>query len=356
MAPNHMRRPRLHGLLIAALAVSFSATAAAQESPFPRGIGPLPDFRGFEGASDPRLPAVLKQGVVARRLADNVHVISVTNNVVVQTGPDGVFFADTGFAMFFDLMMGAVRKISDKPVRIATNSHSHGDHVQNNANLSNLGALVFSTSNLRNALMRQGQPQAQGGNPPAGAPAAPPGGGRGPAPVPPAGWPKITSDAPTTIHFNGEDVMLLPLKPAHTDGDLAVYFTKSNVWVFGDVWTNDYPAIGVAEGGTLGNFIDIYNQALALTDDNTIFVPGHGQLGKRADIIAIRDALSVIYERFFTMVRNGMTLEQIREARPTKEYDARFATEICCSPNNRQTSARFYDRLYDEVRTRLSSR
>ena len=101
-----------------------------------------------------------------------------------------------------------------------------------------------------------------------------------------------------TFHFNGEDVMFLPLKPAHTDGDLAVYFTKSNVWVFGDDWTNDYPSVGVAQGGTIENFIDNWNRALALTNEDTIFVPGHGQLGKRADLIANRDAISTIHERF----------------------------------------------------------
>jgi len=351
-----MNRNRIHAwhlrpALVVICAVLLGATAAMQGLPFPSGIGPLPDYRGFQGTNDPRLPEVLKQGVVARRLADRVHVIAVTNNVVVQTGDDGVLLADTSFSMFFDLIMGAIRKISDKPIRIVTNSHSHGDHVQNNANLSNLGALIFSPPNLRNALMRQGQPQAQRGNPPAGGAQAPPGGGRGPAPVPPAGWPTITSDAPMTFHFNGEDVIFLPLKPSHTDGDLAVYFTTSNVWVFGDVWTNDYPSIGVAQGGTVENFVDNYNRALALTNEDTIFVPGHGQLGKRADVIANRDALLVIHERFLTMVRDGMTLEQIRAVRPTKEYDARFATEICCSPNNVQTSTRFYEQMYNEVRT-----
>jgi len=144
------------------------------------------------------------------------------------------------------------------------------------------------------------------------------------------------------------------LKPAHTDGDLAVYFTKSNVWVFGDVWTNDYPSIGVAQGGTVENFVDNYNQALALTNEDTIFVPGHGQLGKRADLVATRDAISTIHERFIKMVREGMTLEQIHAARPSKEFDARFATEICCSPNNVQNSTRWYEQMYNEARTHLS--
>jgi glyoxylase-like metal-dependent hydrolase (beta-lactamase superfamily II) len=321
-------------MLIVAFALTMGVTAAAQESPFPRGIGPIPDFRGFQMANDPRLPEIQKSGIVVRRLADNVHVIAVTNNIVVQTGNDGVFFADNSFSMFFDLIMGAVRKISDKPVKIVTNSHSHYDHGQNNAELAQMGALIFTPTNLRNAMIRPAQGQPAGSNPNAALP-----------------W--IAVDAPMTIHFNGEDVMYLPLKPAHTDGDLAVYFTKSNVWSFGDVWTNDYPSIGVAQGGTIENFVENYNRALALTNEDTIFVPGHGQLGKRADLIANRDALLVIHERFLNMMRDGMTLEQIRAARPTKEYDAKYATEICCSPNTMQTSTRFYEQMFNEVKTHL---
>jgi cyclase len=362
MSQNDTRRSRHRNLLIVAFAIAVGATAAMQGLPFPSGIGKLPDFRGFQGMNDPRYPEVLKQGLVARRIADQVHVISVTNNVVVQTGDDGVLVADNSFSMFFDQIMGAIRKISDKPIRIVTNSHAHGDHLQNNANLASMGALVFAHPNTRSAVMRQGQAQGQrGNNAPAGAPqpGGAPGAGRGPAagggqvPIPPAGWPTITSDAPMTFHFNGEDVMFLPLKASHTDGDLAVYFTRSNVWSFGDAWTNDYPSINVAQGGTVENFVDNYNRALALTNETTIFVPGHGQLGTRADLIANRDALIVIHDRFLKMVRDGMTLEQIREARPTKEYDTRFATEICCSSNTVQTSTRFYEQMYNEVRTHL---
>ena len=367
MSPNVTRTSRRRNVLTVVFAVAVGATAAMQGIPFPSGIGPLPDFRGFQGMNDPRYPEVVKQGLVARRIADQVHVIAVTNNVVVQTGEDGVLLADNSFSMFYDQIMGAVRKISDKPIRIVTNSHSHGDHLQNNASLAKIGALVFAHTNTRNALMRQGQPQAaRGNNAPAGAPGQPAGGGRGaapaaggpapgrgPAPVPPAGWPNITSDAPMTFHFNGEDVMFVPLKASHTDGDLAVYFTRSNVWVFGDAWTNDYPSINVAQGGTVENFVDNYNRALALTNEGTIFVPGHGQLGKRADLIANRDALITIHDRFVKMVAQGMTLEQIREARPTREFDKRFATEICCSDNTVQTSTRFYEQMYNEVKTHL---
>src|SRR4051812_43432448 len=111
MSQHDTRRSRVRTLLIVAFAVAVGATATMQESPFPRGIGKLPDFRGFGGMNDPRYPDVLKSGLVARRLADHVHVITVTNNVVVQTGDDGVLLADDSFSLFYDQIMGAIRKI-----------------------------------------------------------------------------------------------------------------------------------------------------------------------------------------------------------------------------------------------------
>jgi glyoxylase-like metal-dependent hydrolase (beta-lactamase superfamily II) len=181
-------------------------------------------------------------------------------------------------------------------------------------------------------------------------PVAPP--GRGPEPVAPEGWPTITSAEPMTFYFNGEDVRFVPLKPSHTNGDVAVYFTKSDVWAFGDVYTTDYPSIGVAQGGSIENFIDNYNKALELTP-NTTFLPGHAQLSTRADLIANRDAISIIHDRFVKMVAQGMTLEQIRASRPSKEFDARFATGNF-APNDLQNSTRWYEQMFTEARTHLA--
>ena len=97
------------------------------------------------------------------------------------------------------------------------------------------------------------------------------------------------------------------------------------------------------------NFIDNYNLAAAMTTPKTVFVPGHGQLADRGDLMYVRDAVSTIHDRFRKMVGEGMTLEQIRKARPTREWDERLATEICCSKNDRQTSTRFYEQVYDEA-------
>ena len=126
------------------------------------------------------------------------------------------------------------------------------------------------------------------------------------------------------------------------------------MWAFGDVYTTDYPSINVAQGGTIENFVDNYNKALELTNQDTVFVPGHAQLSKRADLIANRDAITSIHDRFVKMVAQGMTLDQIRAARPSKEFDARFATENF-APNDVQNSTRWYEQMYNEARTHVNS-
>ena len=310
----------------ATCAVLLVVAAVGQRPDIQTG-GHIPDRRGFRGVNDPRYQDMLKNGVVTRHVAGQVYVIAgAGGNVEVMAGNDGVFLVDDNFAIFWDQIRNAIRQISDKPVRFVVNTHYHPDHNDNNENLAKLGAIVFAHPNTRIELQRFA------------------GGSR-----PPASLPMVTSSEPLTFHFNGEEVMYVPLKNSHSPGDVAIYFKGSDVFAFGDVFTNDFPAVHNEQGGTVENFIDNYNLAAAMTTAKTVFVPGHGQLADRADLMYVRDALSTIHDRFRKMVDDGMTLEQIREARPTKEWDQRLATEICCSPNNRQTSARFYEEMYGEA-------
>lgn len=349
-----VQRPYVRNCLVSLGAmglVSVTIAATTQRAQIPTG-GPIPDRRGFQGVNDPRYPDVANNGVVVRHVTGPIYVIAgAGGNIVVQSGDDGLLLVDNNFAIFYDQIMARIREISDKPIRIVMNTHSHPDHVQNNAAMSKQGALVFAHPNTRLAISQFGR-QAPPAPPAGAAPAAPP--ANPPAPIPPEGWPNVTSTSPITFHFNGEDVIFVPLKPSHTNGDIGVYFTRSNVFAFGDVYTTDYPSINVGQGGTIENFVDNYNLALNMTNHDTIFVPGHSQLSKREDLIAVRDAISTIHERFVKMVAQGMTLEQIRAARPSKEYDARFATENL-SQNSVQNSTRWYEQMFNEAKTHLSA-
>ena len=316
-------------MLAVVFAVLLAGVGAGRQQ-IPTG-GLIPDRRGFNNSvDDPKLTSPVDE--VVRRVAGNVYVIAgAGGNIEVQAGPNGLLLVDDNFTVFYPKIMAAIRQISDKPVHIVINTHSHFDHNQNNPNFAKQGALIFAHPNTRISLEQQKRP----------------------SPVPPEGLPVVTSSETMTFHFNGEEVTYIPLKPSHTNGDVAVYFHGSDVFAFGDVFTTDYPAIGVAQGGTIENFVDNYNLALKMTTSKTIFVPGHAQLCKREDIIAVRDAITTIHARFLDMVKKGMTLEEIRQARPSKEFDARFATENF-APNELQNSTRWYQQMYDEAKAHLA--
>ena len=125
---------------------------------------------------------------------------------------------DAQFAPLTDKLLAAIRSISDKPVRFLINTHVHGDHTGVNENFAKAGALIFSRDQLRDRLARP--------NP---APDGTPG-----IPAPAQALPVVTYDGPVTIHVNGEDVQLLPIRAAHTDGDTLIYFPRLDVLAVGD--------------------------------------------------------------------------------------------------------------------------
>ncbi len=312
-----------------AVCAILSCGAAASQEAIPTG-GPIPDVRGFSSrVNDPEAVAAIE--VVVRHVAGQVYVIAgAGGNVTVMAGDDGIFIVDTNYPVFYDPIMAAIRRISDGPIRFVVNTHSHVDHSGNNENFEREGAVIVDQPNLRRALI----------------------GDRSGSDLP-GGLPVITSTGQMTFHFNGEEVLFVPLKPSHTDGDAAVYFTGSDVWAFGDVYRTDYPSLNPSVGGTINNFVDIYTMALDMTTPNTIFVPGHGQLSPKEELSGVLDAVITIQGRFWDMVARGMTLDEIMEARPSREFDARFASESK-SPTTGNTVERVYTRFYEDVSRELA--
>jgi glyoxylase-like metal-dependent hydrolase (beta-lactamase superfamily II) len=322
------------GAICAAL-LCVCGTALSQE-PIPE-KGPIPDDRGFQPTNPDR---VAKVKVVVRHIQGQAYVIAgAGGNMVVFAGDDGILLADTNFTVLYDQIVPLIRRISNKPIRYIMNTHPHGDHTQNNENFAKQGAIVIGHPNLRKAMID----------------ASTKGPASGPGANPKGGFPVITTAAPITLYFNGEEVIFMPLKPAHTDADMAVYFKKSDVFVFGDVYRTDYPSIGEVEGATVDTFLDNYKMALDMTTPNTIFVPGHGQLSTRQDLSDLREVVVQLYARFRDMVARGMTLEQIMEARPSREWDARFASESK-SPTTGNTVQRVYTRMYASIKKEMATK
>jgi cyclase len=141
-------------------------------------------------------------------------------------------------------------------------------------------------------------------------------------------------DSMKLSHFmNGEGILIMHQPGAHSDGDSIVYFRGSDVIVAGDIFRMDsYPIIDIERGGNIQGIIDGLNHILDLsipefrTEGGTMVIPGHGRLTDSADVAYYRDMVTIIRDRIQDMVKKGMSLQEIKAARPTKDYDPRFGS------------------------------
>ena len=247
----------------------------------------------------------------------------------VLTGPDGVFMVDTQFAPLSDKIIAAVKKVSNNaPIRYVVNTHVHGDHTGGNENLAKTGAVLLSRTELRYRLAHP----APGAN---GAPGTP---------APPAALPMITYEGPVTFHMDGEDVELIPIPHAHTDGDTLVVFPNNDIIMTGDFYRSiQYPNIDRANGGSLRGMLDGIALVIGLAGPKTKIIPGHGDTVDRSALVAHRDMMLAVRDKIAPMVAQGKTLQDVIAAKPTADFDAKV-------PNASTTSERFITQVYQELK------
>ena len=177
----------------------------------------------------------------------------------VLVGADGIFMVDSQFAPLSQKIAAAIHQISDKPIRFMVNTHVHGDHTGGNENFGKMGVTIFSRDELRSRLVHP----APGAN---GAPGTP---------APSAALPVVTYDGPVTIHMDGEDVHLIPIHHAHTDGDTLVYFPNNDVLMTGDYYRSiQFPNIDRTNGGSLNGMLEGIGETIGLAGPNTKIIPG----------------------------------------------------------------------------------
>ena len=260
------------------------------------------------------------------QIRDNVFMLAGPGaNTTIQTGRDGVLIVDPQANTTSLSVLAAVRRLSGSPVRFIVNTTIDADHLTGNEAVAKAGqtlaggntrpatvvgtggAPIFAHENLLNRLSASGASAAS---------------------------------LPTDSYFvkqkdlfvNGEAVQLLHVPAAHTDGDTMVFFRRSDVISAGDVFTPDrYPLIDIARGGSINGLLAGINYILELAvpdfneEGGTMIVPGHGRLGDESDVSDYRDMVTIVRDRVLDMVKKKMTLEQVKAARPTRDYDGVYA-------------------------------
>ena len=274
-------------------------------------------------------PDFSKVEIKTTQLGNNFYTLEGQGGTIgVLTGPDGIFMVDTQFAPLSAKIAAAIKQISNQPVRFIVNTHVHPDHTGGNENFAKMGAVLISRNELRDRLAHP-MPAANGT----------PG-----VPAPAAALPLITYEGRLTFHMDGEDIRLIAIPRAHTDGDTLVYFPGVNVIMTGDFFRSvQYPNMDLRNGGSLNGTLDGLGMLIGLAGPNTKIVPGHGPVVSRAEVMAHRDMLLAIRDRVAQLVAQGKTQDEVLAAHPTADFDAKV-------PNSKETTERFLTQLYAELK------
>ena len=246
--------------------------------------------------------------------------------VGVFAGPDGVFMVDAQYAPLGEKIVAAIHQITSAPIRFLINTHEHADHTDGNAGFGKMGVVIVARDEVRTRL-------AHGSTRTNGTPIAP---------APEVALPMITYEGRMTFHLNGEDVELIPVPHAHTDGDTMVRFPTANAIMCGDVYGAHIPNIDRASGGSLQGELDGLEVLIGLADPETTIIPGHGPIVDKNIVIQRRDMMLVIRSRVSRLIEEGKTQEEVIAAKPMADYGESF-------PPRGNGSGHEDDRFIEEV-------
>jgi glyoxylase-like metal-dependent hydrolase (beta-lactamase superfamily II) len=250
----------------------------------------------------------------------SVHVLVMPSagNVGVSAGPDGAFVIDDQFAPMVPKITAAIAKLTDQPIRYVLNTHWHGDHTGGNAALGKEGYVIVAHDNVRSRMSKEHFNAFFNSKTP---------------PSPPEALPVITFNDQITFHFNGDTVRVIHLAEAHTDGDAVFYFQKADVLHAGDVFVRyGYPFIDLSSGGSTAGMIAGLDAILKVIGADTLVIPGHGAVARRADVQQFRDRLAEARGRVVRLIRDGKSLEEIVAANPLADYDADWGQGFVKAP------------------------
>jgi cyclase len=268
--------------------------------------------------------------IKTNKITSNFYTLDGDGGTIgLLTGQDGVFMVDAQYAELSQKIVAAVKAVSPTPIRFLVNTHVHGDHTGGNENFGKMGITLLSRDELRERLAHP-SPAANGTVPPS---------------APDAALPLITYSGRVTFHMDGEEINLIPIPHAHTDGDTMIYFRNNDIIMIGDFFRSvGYPNIDRVNGGSLAGMIDGLGVAIGICDPNTKVIPGHGPAVDRVGLTAHRDMIVGVRDKVAAMIKQGMTVEQVVAAHPTADYDGKV-------DDPGKTGDRFVGQVYAELKS-----
>jgi len=266
------------------------------------------------------------------KAGDGVYMLQgFGGNIGVSAGADGVVLVDDQYAPLTEKIRAALASLNPGPIRFVLNTHWHFDHTGGNENFGKGGVVIVAHENVRRRMSAEQFMTSF----PNVVPASPSG-----------ALPVVTFTDAVTFYYNGDSISAFHVAPAHTDGDVIVWFRHANVIHMGDTFFNGrYPLVDLASGGAVDGFIVAADRVLALSDANTKIIPGHGPLGDRIALQAFRTMMATVRDRIKQAIAAGRTLDQVKAAKPTADFDAVWG-------NGRITPTMFVEILYQDLSRR----
>ncbi|KRA83318.1 MBL fold metallo-hydrolase [Altererythrobacter sp. Root672] len=267
-------------VFISAIALSLAGAAIAQQQE--------PDWDAIQVAAIP-----IKPGIAV--------ITGNGGNIGVSYGEDGTIIVDDQFAPLTEKIQATIAGLGATPVRYLVNTHWHFDHAGGNENFGKAGALIVAQNNVRTRLAAGGLVA-----------------GNTSPPAPKAALPVVTYDRGLTFHLNGDTIDVFHTGGGHTDGDSVIYWRKANVLHTGDMMMNGagFPFIDLSSGGNALNLVRSLDQAIAITNADTVIIPGHGPLARKDDLIAWRGMIATSIDRVKGLKEAGRSLEDAKAAKP----------------------------------------
>lgn len=246
--------------------------------------------------------------IVPIKVTEQIYMLKGSGgNIGVLIGTEGTLMIDNQFAPLSNKINGAIKTLSPGEIKFALNTHVHGDHSGGNENFNRMGAVLVAHDNVRERMMKEQVNTSTNRTTP---------------PRDKEAWPLITFADKINFHLNGEDIILHHFDKGHTDGDVIVQFKNANVVHTGDAFVRyGYPYIDLSNGGSINGFINTLDKILALIDDNTKVIPGHGELATKADVKKVRDGVADIRDQVAAALKKGTKIENMTSLGITDKYE-----------------------------------